>query len=256
LSLAARDLGVRYGSRVGLQPCRLELERGQVVALIGPNGAGKTSLLRALAGLVAAAGSIHWCGTDLATLDRRARARTLAYLEQAPQAHWPISVRELVSLGRLPHRRFGRSMTVADGAAVDEALLATGIGELANRSVMQLSGGEAMRAQLARALAVQAPVLLADEPVASLDPYHQLRIMETLAKHARNDGLVVVVMHDLTLAARHATRMLLLHEGHIVADGSPAEVLTPEAIARYYRVDAYTAQHDGEIIALPWRHID
>ena len=167
-----------------MRPTTLALEPGQLVALVGPNGAGKSTLLRALAGLVAHSGTVTWRGAALARLDGRTRARTVAYLPQDPPVHWPLAARELVALGRLPHRAYAANENAADAAAVTAAMRQTDTLEFAARSVNRLSVGERARVLLARALAVEAPVLLADEPIAMLDPYHQLDVMSTLRTYA------------------------------------------------------------------------
>lgn len=253
MTLRIEALSVRYGERCAVQPTDSTLAGGSLVGLIGPNGAGKSSLLKAIAGLAAADGLRSWNGTALGAIDERRRARTVAYLPQQPAAHWPLRVRDLVALGRLPHRAFGRHATAADAEAVAWAMDQTEIEPLAERSVDELSGGESARVHLARALAVQAPLLLADEPVALLDPYHQLQIMTALARYASGAKLVIAVMHDLTLAARFCARLLLMHEGRIVEDGAPASVLRADALKRYYRVDPYLGSHDGKPLVVPWR---
>lgn len=256
MSLVLERVSVRYGSRTAVAPdAERVLETGELVALVGPNGAGKSSLLKALAGLVDATGRIDVAGRPLAELGAGSRARRIAYLAQEAAAHWPLRVAELVALGRLPHRAYGQAPGAADREAVAWAMARTGIAELAGRRVDTLSGGEFARVQLARALAVQAPILLADEPVAALDPFHQLQIMAELERYAREDRLVVVVMHDLSLAARYCHRMLLLHEGAVVADGAPADVLRPELLERYYRIEAYVSEYDGQTVVVPWRTV-
>jgi iron complex transport system ATP-binding protein len=255
VSLAIDGLEVRYGHRIAVATASLRLERRRVVALVGPNGAGKSSLLKAIAGLVPRTGVVTWEQQILGPDHPRRLARTLAYLPQSPAAHWPLRTADLVALGRLPHRPVGMEFGSADQAAVRWAMRATGIDTLAERSVDQLSGGERARVQLARALAVRAPVLLVDEPVASLDPYHQLHMMQVLADYAAEDALVLIVMHDLTLGARFADRMVLMHDGRIVADGTPADVLEEATLQRYYRVHTYIGTHDGQPVVVPWRTI-
>lgn len=249
-------LAVRYGERQALAPTSCTLRAGALVGLVGANGAGKSTLLKAIAGLVPSAGVARWDAEPLARLDPRTRARTLAYLPQHPTAHWAVSVRELVALARLPHRAFGSPPTERDLAAVDEAMLETGIAGLAGRPVDELSAGERARAQLARAFAVRAPALLVDEPVTSLDPYYQLEIMAALARYAATGALVIAVLHELALAARFCARLLLMHGGEIVADGAPAAVLDAPALARYYHVEAYLARHEAEPVIVPWRQLD
>jgi iron complex transport system ATP-binding protein len=236
----------------------VRLEPGGLAALIGPNGAGKSTLLRALAGLVPHRGHVSWRGVPVTTLGNRARARTIAYLPQDPPVHWPLLARELVALGRLPHLAYGAKQGDVDEAAVLAALEHTDALELAARRVDRLSVGERARVLLARALAVEAPVLLVDEPIAMLDPYHQLHVMSALRAYARGDSrtgprLVVAVLHDLTLAARFCSRLLLLNEGAIVADGAPDTTLEAANVRDYYRVEALVTRHEGEPVVVPWR---
>lgn len=252
MRLGLDAVSVRYGARAAVEPTTVEAEGGAVLGLIGPNGAGKSSLLKAIAGLVPAGGRLDLDGARLDALDERARARTIAYLPQSPAAHWPIRVRELVALGRLPHRTFSRKPAPHDVEAVEWALARTDTAALAARGIDELSGGEHARVQLARALAVRAPVLLVDEPVAALDPYHQLRIMHELGAYAADGHLVLAVLHDLTLAARFCGRLLLMHEGQVVADGEPERVLRGDTLRRYYRVEAILSRHDGQPLVVPW----
>ena len=261
MTLAAVDVEVRYGTRTAVRATTLTLEPGHLVALIGPNGAGKSTLLRALAGLIAHRGAVTWRGAALAKLDGRTRARTAAYLPQDPPVHWPLAARELVALGRLPHRAYAASESTADTAAVAAAMRQTDTLEFAARSVSRLSVGERARVLLARALAVEAPVLLADEPIAMLDPYHQLEVLGTLRSYAAggdaasSQRLVVVVLHDLGLAARFCDRVLLMDTGAVVGDGAPDATLGAQAIRTHYRVEPFIARHDGEPLIVPWRSL-
>jgi iron complex transport system ATP-binding protein len=259
MTIAALNLEVHYEDRVAVRPTTLELTPGQLVALVGPNGAGKSTLLRALAGLVRYSGTVTWCGAPLARLDGRTRARTVAYLPQSPPVHWPLAARELVALGRLPHRAYAAGESEADHAAVTAAMRQTDTLEFAARSVSRLSVGERARVLLARALAVEAPVLLADEPIAMLDPYHQLDVMSTLRTYAAGGEtgaeprLVIAVLHDLGLAARFCDRVLLMDEGAVVGNGSPETTLGSAAIRAHYRVEPFIARHDDEPLIVPWR---
>jgi iron complex transport system ATP-binding protein len=252
MSLTADRLEVRYADHVAVQAASFELATGELIGLIGPNGAGKTSLLRALAGIPAPDARVRWHGRELTGFGADERARAIAFLPQSPQANWPLTARELIELGRLPHRRFGQRPTAADTDAVLRALRWTGIEDLADRSIDTLSGGERMRVHLARAFAVDAPVLLVDEPVESLDPYHQLKVVQLLDEYRNAGRLVVAVLHDLNLALGACTRLLLMDEGSIVADGEPRSVITDRTLNRHYRIRAWLAEHAGRAVAIPW----
>jgi iron complex transport system ATP-binding protein len=258
MTLAAEALEVRYGARAALRATSLRLAPGEVAALVGPNGAGKSTLLKALAGLTPHLGSVRWREAPLAMLDRRTRARTVAYLPQDPPVHWPLLARELVALGRLPHRAHGASESAADDDAVRTAMQQTDTLSFAARSVDRLSVGERARVLLARALAVAAPVLLVDEPIAMLDPYHQLAVMGVLRAYAAGDAatgprLVVAVLHDLTLAARFCSRVLLMNDGAIVADGPAGDTLAAAPVREHYRVEPLISRHEGEPVIVPWQ---
>jgi iron complex transport system ATP-binding protein len=257
MTLAARNVEVRYDAHTAVRPTTFTLAAGELVALVGPNGAGKSTLLRALAGLVRHGGTVTWRDAPLAQLDARARAQTVAHLPQDPPVHWPLAAREIVALGRLPHRGYGAGETNADAAAVTAAMWRTDTLGFARRSVSRLSVGERARVLLARALAVEAPVLLVDEPIAMLDPYHQLDVMSMLRSYAEGSGseprLVIAVLHDLGLAARFCSRALLMDDGAVVGDGPPEATLGAAAIRAHYRVEPLIARHDGEPLIVPWR---
>ena len=239
-ALAGTNVTVRIGAKEIVRDASLSLNAGELVALVGPNGAGKTTLVRALAGLVPAQGAITLQDKSLDALSPRARARAVAYLPQGHVFHWPMSVESIVMLGRAPHGDPFSSNSPADRAAVTQAMATTETQVFAERPVTTLSGGEKARVALARALATQAPVLLADEPTAALDPRHQLVVMELLRHAARSGNAILAIMHDLTLAARFADRVLVMNEGRIVAEGTPAEALAPERLAAVFGIEAAT----------------
>lgn len=252
MTLTATDLAVRFGSFRAVGPCSFKLAAGRLTALLGPNGAGKTTLLRSLAGIVAATGDVSWDGRSLGTIGRRARARLLAYLPQANETYWPLTVRELVELGRLPHRRFGEALGPTDHAVVEKVMHEAAVDEFADRRIDELSGGERMRAHLARVLAVDAPILLVDEPIANLDPAHQLTVMELLADYAASGRCVVAVMHDVTFAARFSDEVILLKSGKVVGRGEPESILNREMLESVYGVAAVFDRRDNLPLIVPW----
>ena len=228
-----------YGRQAVLRDVSFSVAPGELVALCGPNGAGKSTLLRLLLGLHApSSGGVTLAGTPVAALSRRQIARQAALLPQDAPADVPLSVREAVALGRLPHLGRLRPETAADAAAVARALAATDTTALAERPIAELSGGERHRVHLARALAQEAPLLLLDEPIAGLDVAHQLAAMDLLRTTVDAGRAVVVALHDLALAARRCDRMLLLADGGLFADARPADVLTRETLARVFGVHA------------------
>jgi len=236
--LVVENLGVDLGRRPVLRQIGFEAGVGEFIGLIGPNGAGKTTLLRAILQLIpASAGEVRWDGRSVAGMDSRARATTLAYLPQGQTLHWPLTARRVVELGRLPRLGPLSQLSPDDEAAVDAAMAAADVASLADRETTSLSGGERARVLLARALAVGAPVLLVDEPTASLDPYHVLQIMRMLRQTAERGALVIAVMHDLGLVTRFCDRAVLLNDGRLVADGTPRAVLGAERLRAVYRVE-------------------
>jgi iron complex transport system ATP-binding protein len=254
--LTAQALSVTLGGRIVLNDVTLSLSRGHLVALVGPNGAGKTTLLRALAGLLPSQGKIHVGGDALMSLPLRERARRFAYLPQGHVVHWPLPARDIVALGRTPHGATDPArLAPKDAEAVLRAMQATDVVEFSERRVTELSGGERSRVALARVLAVEAPVILADEPTASLDPRYQIDVMTNLRNAADGGVLVIVVTHDLGLAARFADTVLVLSEGRLVAQGAPAEALSEQIMADVFRISAYRAEHQREAVIVPWAGI-
>jgi iron complex transport system ATP-binding protein len=254
--LTAQGVSVRLSSRTVLNDVSLALSPGHLVALVGPNGAGKTTLLRAIAGLVPSDGAIHVGGDALSALPLRERARRFGYLPQGHIVHWPLAARDIVALGRYPHGATdpGR-LTPRDSEAVLRAMQAADVVEFGGRRVTELSGGERSRVALARVLAVEAPVILADEPTASLDPRHQIDVMKTLRTAADQGTLVIVVTHDLGLAARFADTVLVLSEGRLVSQGAPSQALSEQVMGDVFRISAYRAEYRREAVIVPWAEI-
>ncbi|MDO8838919.1 MAG: ABC transporter ATP-binding protein [Parvibaculum sp.] len=242
------------GTRV-IRDVSLAARDSAFIGLIGPNGAGKTTLVRAVAALIPHDGLIELDGQAVAAMEPRARARAIAYLAQGAGSHWPLEVSRLVALGRLPHLAPFRQPAPADEAAIARAMHLADVENFRGRDVLTLSGGERARVLLARALAVEAPLLLVDEPVASLDPYHQLGIMEVLRAYANEGRTVIAVLHDLSLAARYCDRLVLLDKGIVKADGRPDEVLTPANLEEVYRIRAIVGG-EGERFVLPVARTD
>jgi iron complex transport system ATP-binding protein len=254
--LTARGLYVTLAGRLVLHDVSLALSSGHLVALVGPNGAGKTTLLRALAGLVPSEGAIEVGGAALSSLSLRERARRFAYLPQGHVVHWPLAARDIVALGRYPHGATDPArLTPKDTEAVLRAMQATDVMEFSERRVTELSGGERSRVALARVLAVEAPVILADEPTASLDPRHQFDVMKSLRASADKGVLVIVVTHDLGLAARFADTVLVLSDGRLVSRGAPAEALSEKVMGDVFRISAYRAEYQREAVIVPWAEI-
>ena len=235
--LETQDAVVRRGPREVLHGVSLVLREGDAVALVGPNAAGKSTLVRTLAGLLRPErGEVRLQGRPVAAWDRDARARTLALVTPEEDAPAALTVEDRVALGRYPHRGPFRPLTAEDHAAIARALAVTGIAGLARRALETLSAGERQLAALARGLAQQPRVLLLDEPGAHLDVGHQLGLFRVLDEARRAGVAVLAVVHDLQRAAAWAGRMVLLHEGRVVAEGPPDEVLTSPEAARAFGV--------------------
>ena len=251
--LAAQQLEVTLSGRTVLHDVSLSLPSTQLVALVGPNGAGKTTLLRALAGLVSSTGTIEVGGNHLSSLSLRERAKRFGYLPQGHLVHWPLPAKDVVALGRYPHGATDPArLSPLDEAAVLRAMQATNVVEFSERPVTELSGGERSRVALARVLAVEAPIVLADEPTASLDPRYQIDVMINLRSAADRGVLVVVVTHDLGLAARFSDTVLVLSDGRLVAQGKPTQALSEQVLADVFRISAYRADYRNEAVILPW----
>lgn len=239
MSLEARSLTVGYDDTIILDGIELTLPPGHTTGLIGANGSGKSTLLRAMARvLTPRAGAVLLDGADIHRLPSRAVARRLGLLPQDPQAPPGMRVRDLVALGRHPHRRGFGLLTADDRRAIDEALARTALGPLAERAVDSLSGGQRQRAWIALALCQETPVLLLDEPTTFLDIAHQMEVLAVLEALRREGRTLVVVLHDLMQATRHCDHLVALARGKVVAEGSPEAVLTPAIVRDVFGVEA------------------
>ncbi|MEM1037070.1 MAG: ABC transporter ATP-binding protein [Pseudomonadota bacterium] len=237
--LSAANLTVKVKDATLVEAASLSLVPGEFIALLGPNGAGKTSLIRAMLGLEHPTdGHATLDDEDTRTLNPIERARSIAYLPQTRPLAWPNTVRDIVSLGRFSHGAALGQLKPADADAVDRAIAACDITHLADRNADTLSGGELARMHCARAFAAEAPLLIADEPIAALDPRHQFRILDLIADYVKQGGGALVVLHDIQMAARYASRLVWMKDGHIVADGPPAETLTAERLKDIYGIRA------------------
>jgi iron complex transport system ATP-binding protein len=237
MKLVAENITVKAQNSALVENASFSLQQGRLTALLGPNGAGKTTLLRAAMGLSKPeAGQVLIDGEDVQSLSPMRRARRVAYLPQRRPMAWPNIVRDVVALGRYSHGASLGRLKAKDAQAVDAAIEACDIVSLAHRKTDTLSGGEMARVHCARAFAAQAPLLIADEPVAALDPLHQFRVMDLLKDYTENGRGVLVVLHDISLAARYADHLIWMKGGRILADGSPEDTLTENRLADVYGV--------------------
>jgi ABC-type cobalamin/Fe3+-siderophores transport system ATPase subunit len=257
--LTAKNLSLNLGNKSVVEHMNIHVNACEFVGLIGPNGAGKSSLLRILAGLVKPnSGGVELTPQNIATniekIPAQWRARFMAYLAQHETPAWPLSVKNLVALGRSPWNSSVNS-NADDELAIQNALAMTDVDSLAERPVTELSGGELQRALLARVFAGSPQLIIADEPIAALDVYHQLHIMELLQAHAVQGGAVIAALHDLSLAARFCTRLVLMHHGKLIAEGEPIDVLTPENLAKVYGISAHVDCREDGVVIIPIKRL-
>lgn len=237
--VAVDEVAVSFGNARILDGISLDVTAGEFVGLVGPNGAGKTTLLRTMrATLTPDTGSVRVAGDDVHSLSSRAASRLVASVPQESTLAFEFTVREAVEMGRTPHvSRFG-GLTEVDHAAVEEAMDRTEIAEFADRPVTEVSGGERSRVLLARALAQQTPVLLLDEPTANLDVNHQIRTLDLVSELTDEGRTAVAAIHDLDLAARYCDRLVVVADGHVLADGTPEDVLSTDSLRAAFDAEA------------------
>ena len=254
LALEFSGVGLRLGGRAVLRGIDWRGESGRLVGLVGPNGAGKSMWLRVAAGVLRPQqGEVRWWGEPLVRVPRPRWPSVIAYCPQRFSLHLPLRVLDCVALG-LPA---GRIRTASERERCLAALEKVDAADLAERPVTELSGGQQQRVALARAFAQEATMLLADEPLAALDPRHALETLALLRREAHEGGrLVVVALHELTLAARFCDEVLLLHEGRCLAAGAPLEVLDEARLRAVYGLRARRLEVEGETLLLPWAPAD
>lgn len=250
--ITIENLSVNRGGRRALYSMSATLAPGQLIAVIGPNGAGKSTLLQAIAGINKdTSGRVELNGRSIEDYGAHELAHAVAYLPQDHHVSWPITVRNVVQLGRLPYTSSLSRLGDDDTALVDRAMDDMAVTHLQDRAATSLSGGELARVLIARLLAQDTPVVLADEPAAGLDPAHALALFEHLKKLADNGRSVVMAMHDLSFAARFCDHALLLKDGHVVAIGPPRDVLTRDHLATAYGVAASIGEVEGLPVVIP-----
>ncbi len=254
-AIICHGLEAGYNGRRVLHDVHLEVAAGEWVALIGPNGAGKSTLLRALAGTLPADGDVRLGGAPVGALSRRQVARSVAVVPQQPTIPEGMRVRDYVLLGRNPYLPFWAVEKPSDLERVLDTLERLDLGELADRPLQRLSGGELQRAVLARALAQDASILLLDEPTSSLDIGHQQQVLELVDGLRRERALVVLsAIHDLTLAAQYPDRLVLLDDGRVVADGSAEEVVTVDRVRTHFGASVSILRDDEDrMVVAPHR---
>ncbi|MBK1786129.1 ABC transporter ATP-binding protein [Prauserella cavernicola] len=253
LHLAGVSAG--YGTSPVVRGVSTEVDSGGWFAIVGPNGAGKSTLLKTIAGLVPHEGEVNLDGAPAQSLSRKEKALLIGYAPQNPVLPDGLTVTDYVLLGRTPHLGFLARESGSDLSIVEETLARLDLGELAERKLRTLSGGEQQRAVLARVLAQQTSVLLLDEPTTGLDIGHAQALLERLDRLRREDGTTVVsTLHDLTFAAQYADELLLLDDGEVAASGKPSEVLTAQRLRDHYGADTEVLRtSEGHPVVAPVR---
>ena len=238
-SLSTTNLALGYPDRRIIDSLTIDIPPNQITAIVGPNACGKSTLLRGLSRLLApTAGQVLLDGRDIRAIRTRDVATVLSLLPQTPQAPDGISVADLVGRGRYPHQGWFRTWSAEDDAIVDAAMVATGVQDLAARSIDELSGGQRQRAWIAMVLAQNPEILLLDEPTTYLDITHQIEVLDLLMDVNRQVGTtIVMVLHDLNLACRYADNLIVMRAGAIVVAGAPADIVTPDLVRSVFDLD-------------------
>ena len=248
--IQANNLSWQINHSSILNDISLELRSGEMLGIIGPNGAGKTTLLKLLARISEPfTGKLTFLDKPYQEIELHSFAKQIAYLEQNAPVNWPLLVEKVIELGRSPYQNSYKKLSEEDDASIKKAIQATGIERLLGRTITSLSQGEKMLVALCRVFSSEPKVILADEPIAALDPYHQLLIMELLQQQTRVDKnhAAIVVLHDLSHAARFCDRLLLMHEGKIVSSGPSEEVLSSNNLREFYKINCYSDLQQGLI---------
>ena len=247
--LHLKNVSVEVEQTLLLGNITLSLNTGELVVLLGPNGSGKTTLLRAALGLMDIdSGSSNLNGKEINSLPPNTRAQSIAYLPQMQQLAWPLLVEDIVALGRFAYGSNMGKLSDPDHSIVNETIIACDIEHLRRRKMNTLSGGEKARVHCARTFASKAPLIIADEPVAALDPRHQYKVLDLFKNYVALGNGALIVLHDLSLAAKYADRLIWLKEGRIVTQGTPAKTLTPQRLADIYKIEAEISNGDVKII--------
>ena len=251
MSLSVQRLSFSYGTRTILDEISFEVVPGAFCALLGPNGSGKSTLVKAIAGVHRPrSGAVAVEGKRTSTLSRRELAKVVGYVPQAGDAPFDLTVREAVMLGRTPH--FGLAPGAQDRVKVEDAIVRMGLSDIAEQSMSELSGGQAQRALIARALGQDTRVLLLDEPTSALDLRYQIETLQLVRRITREEGIsALIAIHDLNHAARYCDQVVVLHGGHLVADGSPGQALQVATLRSVYEVDVEVAAHEGAVEVRP-----
>jgi iron complex transport system ATP-binding protein len=251
-AIALNSIRVTLSGKEILRDLTASIPQGSLVGLVGPNGAGKSTLLRAATGHVPLSnGSVQITGTPLTQLSQREISRRVCFLPQNVGLDFPFTVREVVAMGRNPHLGRFQTFSKTDDETVVRSMRQATVEDLAERPVTELSGGEKQRVLLARSLATEAPILLLDEPMTSLDILHQLEVLELLSQFSNSERTIVAALHDLNVARRLCTHILLLKNGHLVAEGPPEKTLIQDHIQQVFGVKVIHATDGAWSFELP-----